>query len=208
VNAKQGLLEKHSEGRYYVSHNGGWIDSGIDALEAQRKRKQRLALDEFKRLSGKASAQNSVILPDSTGRITLAAAAEKYFVNCEARPRPFASIGLRLTRLSRFYSRGFQHGGKILPLHDTSPTSANPRPGSDRTYRSGAPCRASERRQARRRKLHVDDVSREQIPTLVLAGAGGSVFPTGLRTTICCWRKSFCPGTRASPRTRNPTGNA
>ena len=41
VNAKEGLVEKHPEGRYYMSHNGGWIDAGTDALEAQRKRKQR-----------------------------------------------------------------------------------------------------------------------------------------------------------------------
>jgi hypothetical protein len=85
VDVKQGLLEKHPEGRYYMSHNGGWIDAGNDALEAQRKRKQRLALDEFKRLSGKASAQSAVVLSDSAGRIALAAAAEKYFANCEAR---------------------------------------------------------------------------------------------------------------------------
>jgi integrase len=85
VNVKEGLVEKHPEGRYYMSHNGGWIDAGTDALEAQRKRKQRLALDEFKRLSGKASAQSALVLPDSAGRITLAAAAEKYFANCEAR---------------------------------------------------------------------------------------------------------------------------
>ncbi len=85
VNVKQGLLEKHPEGRYYMSHNGQWIDAGTDALEAQRKRKQRLALDEFKRLSAQGSAQSAVVLPDSPGRITLAAAAEKYFSNCEAR---------------------------------------------------------------------------------------------------------------------------
>ncbi|HET8922372.1 MAG TPA: tyrosine-type recombinase/integrase [Candidatus Acidoferrum sp.] len=85
VNVKQALLEKHPEGRYYMSHNGTWIDAGADALEAQRKRKQRLALDEFTRLSGKGGAQASALLPDSPGRITLAAAAEKYFENCEAR---------------------------------------------------------------------------------------------------------------------------
>jgi hypothetical protein len=84
ANVKQGLLEKHPEGRYYMSHNGQWIDAGTDAPEAQRKRKQRLALDEFKRLSGRASAQSTVVLPDSPDRITLAAAAEKYFANCKA----------------------------------------------------------------------------------------------------------------------------
>jgi hypothetical protein len=85
VNVKQALLEKHPEGRYYMSHNGQWLDADTDALEAQRKRKQRLALDELKRLSGKASAQSAVVLPNSPARITLAAAAERYFANCEAR---------------------------------------------------------------------------------------------------------------------------
>jgi len=28
VNAKEGLVEKHPEGRYYMSHNGSWIDAG------------------------------------------------------------------------------------------------------------------------------------------------------------------------------------
>ena len=85
VKVKQGPLEKHAEGRYYMSHKGQWIDAGTDPLEAQRRRKQRLALDEFNRLSGKASTQSSLALPDSACRITLAAAAEKYFSNCEAR---------------------------------------------------------------------------------------------------------------------------
>ena len=74
VNAKEWLLEKHPEGRYYMNHNGQWLDAGTDALEAQRKRKQRLALDEFNRLSGKRSAKSAVVLPDNQGRITLAAA--------------------------------------------------------------------------------------------------------------------------------------
>jgi integrase len=85
VNVKQALLEKHPEGRYFMSHDGEWIDAGADALDAQRKRKQRLALDEFNRLSGNASAQSAVVLPGSPDRVTLKAAAEKYFANCEAR---------------------------------------------------------------------------------------------------------------------------
>lgn len=92
VNVKEGLLEKHTEGRYYMSHNGQWIDAGTDSLKAQLRRKQKLALDEFNRLSGKASAQSAVVLPDSPGRITLAAAAEKYFDNCEARGLDAKSI--------------------------------------------------------------------------------------------------------------------
>src|SRR6267154_6672682 len=100
VNVKEGLLEKHPEGRYYMSHNGGWIDAGTDALEAQRKRKQRLTLDEYNRLSGATPAKNTGA-PLVAGRITLAAAAEKYFANCEARgldPESIRSIGPRLIR--------------------------------------------------------------------------------------------------------------
>lgn len=67
-----------------MSHNGGWIDAGTDAPEAHRKRKQRLTLDEYNRLSGATSAKNTGA-PLVAGRITLAAAAEKYFVNREAR---------------------------------------------------------------------------------------------------------------------------
>ena len=44
-----------------------------------------MTLGEYKRLSGKGSAESAVILPDSLGRVSLAAAAEKYFENCEAR---------------------------------------------------------------------------------------------------------------------------
>jgi len=66
VNVTQGLLEKHPEGRYYMSHNGEWIDADTDALEAQRKRKQRLALDECKRISGKASMPRSIALADGS----------------------------------------------------------------------------------------------------------------------------------------------
>jgi hypothetical protein len=84
VNVKEELLEKHAEGRYYMSHNGQRINAGTDALEAQRKRKQRLTLDEYNRLSGATPAENTGA-PLVAGRITLAAAAEKYFANCEAR---------------------------------------------------------------------------------------------------------------------------
>ena len=52
VSVREGLLEKHPEGRYYMSHNGSWIDAGTDALEAQRKRKQHLSLDEFASILG------------------------------------------------------------------------------------------------------------------------------------------------------------
>src|ERR1700745_2111866 len=69
VNVKEGLLEKHPEGRYYMSHNGGWIDAGTDAQKAQRNRKQRLALDEFNRLSDQGAAKSMAVLPGNSNRI-------------------------------------------------------------------------------------------------------------------------------------------
>src|SRR5258706_9478590 len=63
VNVKQALLEKHPEGRYYMSHNGQWLDAFPDALEAQPKRNQRLALDEFNLPSGQGSSKNAFVLP-------------------------------------------------------------------------------------------------------------------------------------------------
>jgi hypothetical protein len=84
VNMKEELLEKHTAGRYYVSRNGQWTDAGTATLEAQRKRKQRLAFDGYHRRSGANSVKNTGA-PLVAGRITLAAVAEKYFANGEAR---------------------------------------------------------------------------------------------------------------------------
>jgi len=58
------------------------LPRGSDILEAQRKRKQRLALDEYNLLSGATPAKNAAA-PLVAGTITLAAAAEKCFANCE-----------------------------------------------------------------------------------------------------------------------------
>ena len=100
-----------------MSHNGQWIDAGTDALEAQRKRKQRLSLDEFNRLSGKGAAQDSALLPDSSGRITLAAAAEKYFANCEARGLDSETIRkyVKVDSAWRYCKAAYHDNGKIKP---------------------------------------------------------------------------------------------
>ena len=42
-----------------MNHNGGWIDADTDALEAQRKRKQRLSLDEFNPVERKRPPRRS-----------------------------------------------------------------------------------------------------------------------------------------------------
>jgi|SRR5215467_13969029 len=47
-----GVEEKHSEGRYFLNFKDEWIDVGLDALQAQRKRLLRLNQIEYERLSG------------------------------------------------------------------------------------------------------------------------------------------------------------
>jgi hypothetical protein len=103
VNVKQGLLEKHLEGRYYMSHNGGWIDAGTDALEAQRKRKQLLALNEYNRLNGKASTQNSVLYKTAQAGSHWQQLPKNILPTAKPAvliPRPSASIGPQLIRSS------------------------------------------------------------------------------------------------------------
>jgi hypothetical protein len=77
--------------------------TGTDAVDAQRKRKQRLALDQFNRLSGNVSAQSSIALPDGSGRVTLAAAAKNTSPAAKLVvliPTPCANIAPQLIRSS------------------------------------------------------------------------------------------------------------
>ena len=78
------IEELHAEGSYKMNHNGNWLDAGADALEAQRRRNARLDAEEFQRLRGTASAPSPTMQP-TFDRLTLSAAAEKYFSNCEKR---------------------------------------------------------------------------------------------------------------------------
>lgn len=78
------IEETHAEGKYVMNHNGSWLDAGTDALEAQRRRNALLDQEEFKRLRGAPSAPSPTTQP-TFDRITLAAAAEKYFSSCEKR---------------------------------------------------------------------------------------------------------------------------
>lgn len=79
-----GKEEEHSEGAYYLHHKKQWILVGTDALEAQRQRNARLDAEEFQRLRGTAPAPSST-MQATFDRLTLSAAAEKYFSNCEKR---------------------------------------------------------------------------------------------------------------------------
>ncbi len=76
--------EKHPEGSYYLAHAGQWIPVGDDALKAERRRRERVSLAEYERLSGTAPMPSSGTATAS-GKTTLLAAAAKYFSNLEAR---------------------------------------------------------------------------------------------------------------------------
>ncbi|MFI5096988.1 MAG: tyrosine-type recombinase/integrase [Candidatus Acidiferrales bacterium] len=78
------IEEMHAEGSYKMNHNGTWLDASADALEAQRQRNARLDHEEFQRLRGTAPAPSPTMQP-TFDRLTLSAAAEKYFSNCEKR---------------------------------------------------------------------------------------------------------------------------
>jgi integrase len=58
-----GVEEKHAEGRYFLNFNGQWIDAGVNALEAQRRRQLRLNQIEYERLSRKSSVAASAERP-------------------------------------------------------------------------------------------------------------------------------------------------
>jgi len=76
--------EKHPEGSYYLANVGQWIPVGDNALEAERRRRERVSLAEYQRLSGTTPLQNSGVVLTS-GKTPLLAAALKYFSNLEAR---------------------------------------------------------------------------------------------------------------------------
>ncbi len=79
-----GKEEDYPEGAYYLYHKKNWTLVGADALEAQRQRNARLDAEEFQRLRGTAPAPSST-MQATFDRLTLSAAAEKYFSNCEKR---------------------------------------------------------------------------------------------------------------------------
>jgi hypothetical protein len=84
--------ELHAEGRYYMNHSGAWLDAGADALLAQRQPSTLLDQVEIRRLRAIDSPQEASNLPAIGGRLTLAAAAEKYLSNCEKRGLDAKSI--------------------------------------------------------------------------------------------------------------------
>ena len=55
-----GVEERHTEERYFLNFNNQWIDVGLDALEAQRKRQLRHKQMEYERLSSRSLATSEI----------------------------------------------------------------------------------------------------------------------------------------------------
>jgi hypothetical protein len=103
-----GKEEEHPEGACYLYHKKRWILVGSDAFEAQRQRNARLDADESQRLRGTAPAPSPTMQP-TFDRLTLSAAAEKYFSNCEKRGLDSKTIRKHRAAVERF----IQHCGVI-----------------------------------------------------------------------------------------------
>jgi len=100
-----GVEERHNEGRYFLNSNNGWMDVGLDALEAQRKRLLRLNQMEYERLSGRSLAAASVGQPSLvalSGRKVISDEAEAYLADLEPTRRPARTVQSKRKYLSDF----------------------------------------------------------------------------------------------------------
>jgi integrase len=97
--------EKHIEGRYFLNLNNRWIDVGLDALEAQRRRLLRLNQLEYARLCGRSVAVMSAIGPSIVqfnGRKVIKDEVEAYLANLELARRPSRTVQSKRRFLAMF----------------------------------------------------------------------------------------------------------
>ena len=100
-----GVEEKHTEGRYFLNFNNEWIDVGLDALEAQRKRLLRLNQMEYERLSGRSLAAASVAQPSVvafSGRKVIGDEVDAYLADLELTRRPARTVQSKRKYLGDF----------------------------------------------------------------------------------------------------------
>jgi integrase/recombinase XerD len=100
-----GVEEKHTEGRYFLNFNNRWIDVGLDALEAQRRRLLRLNQMEYARLSGKSAGaahpgKPSVV--EFSGRKVIKDEVEAYLADLELTRRPAKTVQSKRKYLGDF----------------------------------------------------------------------------------------------------------
>jgi integrase len=100
-----GVEQKHAEGKYFLNFNNEWIDVGLDALEAQRKRLLRLNQMEYERLSGRSPAAASVGQPSVvafSGRKVIRDEVEAYLADLELTRRPARTVQSKRKYLGDF----------------------------------------------------------------------------------------------------------
>jgi integrase len=100
-----GIEEKHTEGRYFLNFNRQWIDVGVDALEAQRRRQLRLNQMEYQRLSSKSSVAATVGRPsvvEFSGRRVIKDEVNAYLADLELTRRPARTVQSKRKYLGDF----------------------------------------------------------------------------------------------------------
>lgn len=100
-----GVEEKHTEGRYFLNFNNRWVDVGLDALDAQRRRLLRLNQMEYARLSGRTRAVRSGVGPSIVqfnGRKVIKDEVEAYLANLELAKRPSRTVQSKRRFLTMF----------------------------------------------------------------------------------------------------------
>jgi hypothetical protein len=78
--------EKHTEGSYFLNFDNTWIPVGVDASEAQHKRKVKLNQVEYQRLSGKTPAPGPKVVQFG-GRKIIKDEVDAYLANLELAKR-------------------------------------------------------------------------------------------------------------------------
>jgi hypothetical protein len=100
-----GVEEKHTEGRYFLNFNSQWIDAGVDALEAQRRRQLRLNQMEYQWLSSKSSAAATVGRPsvvEFSERRVIKDEVDAYLADLELTRRPARTVQSKRKYLGDF----------------------------------------------------------------------------------------------------------
>jgi len=165
---------------------------GSDAFEAQRQRNARLDADESQRVRGTAPAPSPTMQP-TFDRLTLSAAAEKYFSNCEKRGLDSKTIRKHRAAVEPF----IQHCGVIYvdecrenkqPLFDMGWLRERPVP----TRKHGNPERTTRPTSSSIRRSSLGSTS-PQPPHATSACFCGMRPPHRARWKIACIRPQDSP---------------
>jgi site-specific recombinase XerD len=101
----RGVEEKHTEGRYFLNFNGQWIDAGVDAREAQRRRQLRLNQIEYARLSRESSVAATAERPsvvEFPGPKVIKDEVDAYLADLELTRRPARTVQSKRKYLGDF----------------------------------------------------------------------------------------------------------